>query len=85
MANTMDVRSCEHFSQNFAAGFFAQVELQAALAAVVGSEMGAVLAATEAPERIAALRMLNLDDLGPRSASIIPASGAVIIVPSSTT
>ena len=36
------------------------------------------------PERVAAVRMLDLDDLGARSASML-ATGAVIIVPSSTT
>jgi len=41
----------------------AQVELNAALAAVVGDEIRAVLLAAEGPERIAALRMLDLDHL----------------------
>ena len=41
----------------------AQVELNAALAAIVGDEIRTVLLAAKGPERIAALRMLDLDHL----------------------
>jgi hypothetical protein len=54
----------DELEQDRSAGVRAQVELDAALAAVVGDEIRTVLLAAKGPERIAALRMLDLDHVG---------------------
>ena len=59
-----DVGAGEELEQDGTARLRAQVELDAALAAVVGDEIRAVLPAAEIAERIAALRMLDLDHVG---------------------
>src|SRR5581483_4363575 len=61
-----DIGAAEKLEQNVTPGGIAQVELDAALAAIVGDEMRAVEPAAKAAERIAALRMLDLDHLGER-------------------
>ena len=56
-------RRARELEQDRSSRVGAQVELDAALAAIVGDEVRAVLPAAEAAERIA-LRRLDLDDLG---------------------
>src|SRR5207253_9496527 len=56
-----DIRPPQQLVEYRATRGIAQIELHAALAAVVGDKMRAVLAAAEAAERIAALRVLDLD------------------------
>ena len=58
-----DIGARDELEQDRAAFILAQVELDAALAAVVGDEIGAVLPAAEIAERIAAIRMLDLENV----------------------
>src|SRR5262249_59573379 len=54
----------DELEQDRSAGVRPQVELNAALAAVVGDEIRTVLLPAKGPEGIAALRMLDLDHVG---------------------
>src|ERR1700737_1849500 len=58
-----NIAARQELLKNLAARGISQVKLHAALAAVIGDEMRTVLAAAEASEWIAALRVLDLDDV----------------------